>query len=158
MGAVDVDPGGYTQEDKQNYIKGSRRANEMKEEIGFVLGSLARIISRKVLASPHDSSTFIELFRVPVGRLWEQERSDSDMIFCLETSFGGVIVALGFTDEENIRATRLIDFHFVDRSSELRLAHIKQIYDVLPKVMDRAVGRFPDLASEIAKVSEFAEY
>jgi len=149
---------GYGREDVKNWKVGSRRANDMKEEISFVINSLTHHIRRIVRASPFVDSNLLELFRVKVGELEGYEGQDAVIVVYLETSFGCVIVELGRIEGDSEKIEYIQRFSGKHGAASLSLDHIKPIHDALPRVMNCAVDRFPCLSSAIAKISKFVEY
>ena len=164
MGAVDnITPSGYTQEDLRDLIVGSETANRMKKEIKFVFRFLVDSLYKRCERGdlPQDKKGLLiaekYFFNQPALVVLLTHKRGKPSLCYLQIPAP--------TSDEIVVADYLCGHYYNDQGaydllnpSGLKLEYVKSVYDILPKFMAAVARRFPILAEDIAKVSEFAKY
>ncbi len=147
----DGPPKVYTHEDLQRLIKGSERANQMKREIGLVLGILTKAIGKFHRTS--DTSRTDYICSAPVSL----HGVDYRLRICRPNS--GIT---GRIRDLEVRLTRKDELIFeniaADNVDQLPLRFVKPIYDALPDLMTAAFTVSLDATRLMEDLMEFEDF
>lgn len=127
---------GYTQADVSAIVAGSRRANEMKAEINFILQLLMRHMPKKTLVSMPVEQINGKDYWLEIGR----------------NVFGEPMTTLETAKGEEIFCTQSEQLTI----NNMPLVFVKPIYQALPSLVQEVSDKYPEIAGIINQLRSFA--
>ena len=148
---------GYTQEKVRELIAGSERANQMKQEIDFVLRlivSYTRAEVESVFLVSKGLPKNEVIFMVQMGEI----NGCSYVLIFRKNKRDMSIDLTQQGNEKGYDRGQKIFYDLECGTASLPLDFVKHVRDKLPLILEEAVKRFPNLAEKIQRLTEYARY